>query len=1044
MTSRVSREPNRLLVLRDGWQLTPRGKYMQLCNIRGIRPVLHPLITGESSSFTMADENLGDADLLPLIPLLEELQLDAADLSGNRMLTDRSLVPLIRSLAQSAFLRRLCFRSVLGPSSAALLSELLLSRTAFNKLVALDVSEVPLHRKSFQALAEAIAHHPTMLEVNLANTGFAPYATDGKICMSWLMSCPRLQKLDLSWNCLDIPALQQLGQSLSKHRAPEKLSLAGCSGRSALSSDLPIEYFLELLSQNNTLKQLDLSLNHMDYRAALILEDALESGPLQTLDLSENPLGQVGVRSILRLLCSSQSKLRFIALRGCTAGAVQPGLDAKQIFSYVNPSGLYDLDLSRPYHRSLLRMLYKKCELSGQTFASAFQIQSTTTAYSHPDKKEGRYPMPQSGRLSTAFSLAWRDDGEDMWGYARAVYLNWTCRRFSPSVHKTAQLLYHWQLAQENPQEQLMILEVMAKDFMISSALLQEMCAGNPDMLKNILTRLMHCVSGGRSEKFLTMMRAPTVAIYLRLLEGVKKLLLFTPENPTGHYYLEMSNSADFALAEQILVLNQWEITIEERLAYADTSQFGNRCHLRNMTYAGRRLPVQDVKQWILPTSDAFAFDYVSCKRPSGNDSTLESSDFDKLLKSLSRMKNLSSEVRLRALRSVSTMLYLTSVQMRQLLTLFEEEYRARCAVIFFFRVVDMQNEKVFRCIFEDPEQLLSLRKSLGFLASFPYVQPDHWTVELDLSQHDQRRALHCLWTLAEHEKIEHLTHVVYTTGSGHVIQGSDFLVPRSWMTWETVPTSGKIKVTYTGGKDTRNWAYRKKLYEQYGLWKLDCNNSQVQWWASLTEAPAEVVKFLQMLVGRFSDFDQAFTFMDGGVKGNGVINLKELYERMRRMGIKSLKGPFCQKVFRFLDPNGSGSISREEWTELADLYKEVSMRLNEFALFLERQFPSSRGVLRKVWDLLDPEGVGSLSRSKFEKAVRNQLGFLGSTRIIVEFLDLDDTDSIDWQEMLQLERFMRDVRPQSARLVQPPTPPDGSASSRKPISRRKSALASL
>ena len=62
--------------------------------------------------------------------------------------------------------------------------------------------------------------------------------------------------------------------------------------RSALSSDLPIEYFLdsksanlaevsalwvakELLSQNNTLKQLDLSLNHMDYRAALILEDAL-------------------------------------------------------------------------------------------------------------------------------------------------------------------------------------------------------------------------------------------------------------------------------------------------------------------------------------------------------------------------------------------------------------------------------------------------------------------------------------------------------------------------------------------------------------------------------------------------------------------------------------------------------------------------------------------------------------------------------------------------------------------------------------------------
>ena len=30
------------------------------------------------------------------------------------------------------------------------------------------------------------------------------------------------------------PALQQLGQSLSKHRGPEKLSLAGCSGRCRL------------------------------------------------------------------------------------------------------------------------------------------------------------------------------------------------------------------------------------------------------------------------------------------------------------------------------------------------------------------------------------------------------------------------------------------------------------------------------------------------------------------------------------------------------------------------------------------------------------------------------------------------------------------------------------------------------------------------------------------------------------------------------------------------------------------------------------------
>ena len=121
----------------------------------------------------------------------------------------------------------------------------------------------------------------------------------------------------------------------------------------------------------------------------------------------------------------------------------------------------------------------------------------------------------------------------------------------------------------------------------------------------------------------------------------------------------------------------------------------------------------------------------------------------------------------------------------RSLIRAAQEEYRARCSairmqdqnaermpltafgsrsccclcdsqVLFFFRVVDMQNEKIFRCAFESPEQLLNVQKSglseaalyalhgrleaksafsqrsvvsgLGYVASFPYIQPDHWT----------------------------------------------------------------------------------------------------------------------------------------------------------------------------------------------------------------------------------------------------------------------------------------------------------------------------
>ena len=44
------------------------------------------------------------------------------------------------------------------------------------------------------------------------------------------------------------------------------------------------------------------------------------------------------------------------------------------------------------------------------------------------------------------------------------------------------------------------------------------------------------------------------------LLNNQLPRLSFTPENPTGNYFLDLANPADFAVAEQVLVLNQWEI----------------------------------------------------------------------------------------------------------------------------------------------------------------------------------------------------------------------------------------------------------------------------------------------------------------------------------------------------------------------------------------------------------------------------------------------------------------------------------------------------
>ena len=72
-----------------------------------------------------------------------------------------------------------------------------------------------------------------------------------------------------------------------------------------------------------------------------------------------------------------------------------------------------------------------------------------------------------------------------------------------------------------------------------------------------------------------------------------------------------------------------------------------------------------------------------------------------------------------------------------------------------------------------------------------------------------------------------------------------------------------------------------------------------------------QVVQFLLLLLRRFKDFDQAghgfqldfpkaFTFIDGA-HGNGVINLKEMTERVQRMGYREFQGLF-KRIKSYLD----------------------------------------------------------------------------------------------------------------------------------------------
>ena len=122
-------------------------------------------------------------------------------------------------------------------------------------------------------------------------------------------------------------------------------------------------FLLEHLRDNRSLQYLNIGGNYLDFKAALVLEDSLEyNGHLRELDVSNNSLGHAGMRSLLRLLARDTSQLQSVIYENCAKGIVVNARN-DMVFRASRPHGRYELDLARPYDRSLLRMLYKTLEL---------------------------------------------------------------------------------------------------------------------------------------------------------------------------------------------------------------------------------------------------------------------------------------------------------------------------------------------------------------------------------------------------------------------------------------------------------------------------------------------------------------------------------------------------------------------------------------------------------------------------------------------------------------------------------------------------------
>jgi len=1007
---------------------TSTDKYLEACQRCWIVPMPLPFITGHSFRLSAKGRDMKDADLRAVTVMIHDsFSFAECDLCGNSKLTEKALVPFIHRLFGepcTSTLQRLALSDCknVGLGTLNMTIRLLSEKEGARSLRALELSRVRITPKSHLELAKAVHRHPHLEELHLQDTNLGATVL-AKQCLEEIFQCKSLHYLDLSWNCFDPDEFSHLGAQLVEYDRIKTMKLANCSSAVTGLSN-PITYFLEQLSHDEGLTNLDISINRMDFRAALIIEDCFQNHKqIRELNISENPFGVQGMRSALRLLSRSSSGLTHFECKGCFNGRVfaeDPNTPA-QVFNMSNPGGRYTLDLEKPYHRSLLRMLYKTTESFGvQHEETFFKIVYSKGAYTHPVKdSDGVWMVPEVGKLAVTYNIekaleaklkgVKEDDFADFLE-KHAEIMKWT-----PGFTKAIPLFATFKLMEGQTVDQNGFIEALSKDFRFPPAYLQQMFNSCSSLRMQALLGLLPCVSGGVAARSLSMFLVPTIGEAIKMIDIMQMLLdFFNPQNPTGHYKLNLDLPGDYAVGQQLLLLDRWEVVIGKRQGRIDTSQRGNNSRFRNEHYQGRPLchEYSSISEWSMPECDIFEFDYTSAKRPPADARVLGEEVYEKMLVDLADSPAL-PEMKVMAIRQVSHHFYINALQMREMLGAFKEEsMRAEAFIALYLRVVDVYNAKIFVVRFAEEAEKTRLKERLGYATFFPFIQPENAKFDLDFSFHDQRLCANLFMMLAAKEGTHNIRDPSYIHASGYV-DPLPLGVPRSWEKLKDCPTGGVFKGMYACSPDSRRFALRKQLCEQFGLFQCDVAEEEVMWWTGLMEPPEDVLDFLEFLMCRYPDAKdgamlKAFKEIDGE-EGNGVITLREFEEGvLQTMACKKFKGKDEAKrldaLFRYLDPGGEGSVSQEEFFVLNQLWKEFDLSITEFVHYLQRQFGDD---LAEAWAYLDDDDSGELTLEEWVKAVED-IGFFGPSAVVFGLLDNSDDGSISLDEFEVLEKYKK------------------------------------
>ena len=163
-------------------------------------------------------------------------------------------------------------------------------------------------------------------------------------------TCP-LETLILSWNSMRSSAIP-IAQSLRVNQTVTKLDLSynslGNGGAEVLGNSL---------HYNSSLVDLDLTNCKIMARGCFVLVNGAHwCSSLRHLRLAENPIGDIGLRSVMALQLHFTNEELDVNIKGCSFKMI----DSTATFDPKHVASEYSLDLSMPYDRAVAVALARR------------------------------------------------------------------------------------------------------------------------------------------------------------------------------------------------------------------------------------------------------------------------------------------------------------------------------------------------------------------------------------------------------------------------------------------------------------------------------------------------------------------------------------------------------------------------------------------------------------------------------------------------------------------------------------------------------------